>query len=396
MRPGQSLILFSLLTLWCCRPANQAGEGAVLGVSPERKGIISVNKQPEAASAFVLEWGKVKMPLSKYANPEVYSGMAEVELKDFRQLIGERLRLLHKGRELDVEFIGIYREESGRFSPYRRSYPGFEQGRLAEDVVSAFRQGIRPGDVVALWLSSPSGGIKVQPALIKVTDPFEPYSPAVEVPQPRFDGGVFGFQLIQEPGRRPLLRIDTTAESTRHIYEMYRHNRLYKIIHIPGFQTHQRLLAGRGQLFGPADIRRSALLGCGHDLLSLPEFTAFGGDEARLVWGDMLAEPSSGNYLLSEFLSNLRAPLHLMVGERELPIRSFHLITHGKTRQPALYVADSLQTPALIKALCRLQPASTVYFDKIVVEDEQERLLLFPQPFAFNIGAGPRPGQEKD
>ena len=385
MRPRHFLLLLIALSFWACqRPAPEEDKAAPL---PHRQDILNINKQPAGRSEFVVEWGKVKIPLLKYANPEVYGGMVEIGLEEFQQLVQEELRLLKKDKVLAAELVSIHRESQSQADPFWYAYPGFEKGRLAEDIVSTFRQGIRRGDVIALRFSSGRENIIVQSALIKIADPFEAYEPAVPVPRPRYDGDVYGFQVIQEPGRRPLLRIDTTAEATRHIYDMYRDNRQYRIIQIPGFQTRHRLLTERDRLFRNREIRQSVLLGCGHDCLSLSDFTDFGDAEVHLEWGGMKASPSSENYCLEDFRASIPAPLHLMVGERELPIRSFHLFTHGRERQPEHYVADGLQTPALLKVLYRLQPASTAYFDKIVVEDEQGRLLVFPQAFAFNIGA---------
>lgn len=360
-----------------------------MAASAEGENMPYINHKPSEHSVYVVEWGKVKIPLVKYANPEVYSGTAEVQLSDFKRLVGERLRLLKAGRELEIELVSIYKESTGQHNPDWSSYPVLEQGRLSNEAASAFRLGIRQGDLIALRLSAPADSIIVQSAVIKVTSPYEAYEPAIEVPHPRYDADLYGFQVIQEPGRRPLLRIDTTSAATRHIYEMYRNNRLYKIIHIPGFQTRHRLIAGPSLMFPARSIHRSVLLGCGHDWLSLPEYTDLGDGDVRLLWGEMAAAPSSQTYLLQDLLAALNQPLRLMVGEQELPIRSFHLITHGRLRKAERYVADKLQEPALLKALCRLEPASTVYFDKVVIENERGQLLLFPQAFAFNIGTGP-------
>lgn len=374
--------LFLLLALWACQPDPRPAPGQL----PQRQDILRINERPQQESPYEVQWGGVRVPLVKYANPEVYSGSIEVDLSKFRAIVGQELKLLKNRRELEAEVVSIHREPHSRFSSFWFSYPGFESSRLEASVISALRQGIQQGDVLAIRLFSKTDSAIVQSVNIKVADPFEPYVPAVQVPRPQYGGDVFGFQVIQESGRRPLLRIDTARQATRHIYQLYRYNRLYKVIHIPGFQSRRRLLTDKDRLFRTREVRHSELLGCGQDWLSLPEYTAFAGADVNLWWGDMLASPASENYHLHDFRANITQGLRLMVGRQELPIRGFHLFVASRDGLPELYVADSLETPALLRALFKVQPASTVYFDKLAVESADGQLMAFPVAFAFNIG----------
>lgn len=376
------LILLLAFSLWACQPSA----GPAPELPPQRQDILNINERPQRESPYSVEWGNLRIPLIKYANPEVYSGIIEVEISEFRNAVGEKLKLLRHEREHEVEVVSIHREPYSRFSPFWFSYPELQDRRLEPSVVSTLRQGIQQGDVVSIRLFSKTDSTIVQSVLIKVADPFEEYVPAVSVPRPQYDGEAYGFQLIQESGRRPLLRIDTAAQATRHIYQLYRPNRLYKIVHIPGFKTRRRLLTDRDQLFPTMAIRHSELLGTGHDWLSLPEFTDFDGADVNLQWGDMVASPSSENYHRQDFRANIGRGLSLQVGERQLSIHSFHLFIDSRDGLPELYVADSLESPSLLRALYMVQPASTAYFDKLVVENEEGRLMLFPVAFAFNIG----------
>ncbi len=377
------LVLLLAFGICACQPAA----GPAPEQPPQRQDIFHINKRPEEQSIYAVEWGAVRIPLVKYANPEVYHGTVEVEIGLLREIVGQELRLLKRGQEQEFVLVGLHREPYSRFDSFWNAYPPFDQGRLDTSVAATFRQGIRQGDIVALRLVSKTDSTIVQSANIKIADPFEAYQPAVQVPQPRYDGGLFGFQVIQESGRRPLLRIDTTSAATRHIYNLYRRNRLYKVIHIPGFQTYRRLLTGRDQLFHTKAIRHSELLGEGHDWLNLPEYTAFEGADINLEWGALAASPSSENYSARAFKENIAQPLVLRVGEQVLPLLGFQLFIDSKERLPELYIADSLNAPALLRALYQVQPASTVYFDKLIVEGGQGKQMLFPMAFAFNIGS---------
>lgn len=214
-----------------------------------------------------------------------------------------------------------------------------------------------------------------------------PYEPEVKVAHPRHTQESFGFQVIQESGQRPLLRIDTTAEATRHIYDLYRKHALYKIIHVPAFQTCNRLIADRDRLFSTQEIRRAITLAEPIDWKGLPEYVHYKGPEVELKWGELSANPMSVNYHHWQVEGQLKDTLALYVGGQPLPVHSFQLYIAGRNQLPELWIAESLQQPELQKRLWQLEPAQTLYFDRIIVETQPGCLALFPQAFAFNIEA---------
>ncbi|MCB0586321.1 MAG: hypothetical protein KDD06_13495, partial [Phaeodactylibacter sp.] len=215
------LFLLLALGLWACQYASESAPEA----PPQRQDILNINERPGRESPYEVRWGRIQIPLVKYANPEVYSGSIELEISEFRNMVGQELVLLKYEREQEVEVVSIHREPYSRFSSFWYSYPEFKEQRLEPSVASTLSQGIQQGDIVSVRLFSRTDSTIVQSVRVKVADPFEAYSPSVSVPRPHYDGEVFGFQVIQESGRRPLLRIDTAEESTRHIYQLYRRNR---------------------------------------------------------------------------------------------------------------------------------------------------------------------------
>ncbi|MEQ8706883.1 MAG: hypothetical protein RIC19_23325 [Phaeodactylibacter sp.] len=368
------------LTASCSQPAYKA--------TPEgQPGYLPIHEETLAPSPYRIEWGSLRIPLSKFANPEVYKGEAELALDEFRTLIGQPLSVLHEGQSLPFEVVQIHREPYQRFGAFWFSYPDYTPGEgFDASVVSTFQSGIRPGNVIDLRIDA-ADSIRIQYLRIRIIDPLLPYSPVVKVPHPRHTQEAFGFQVIQESGQRPMLRIDTAATHTRHIYELYQQNALYKIINIPGFRTYNRLIADRDQLFSTQEIRRTTALTDPIDWRALPDYMDYRGPEVELRWGQLVANPMSTNYHLWQIEGQLQQALQLFVGPRLLPIHSFQLIIAGEAQQPEMWVASSLQQTELAKRLWQLQPAQTLYVNRIIVEPEPGCLQLFPQAFAFNIEA---------
>ena len=349
------------------------------------KGIVNINEKAESG-VYTLYWGNHSISLMKYANPEVYKGSVKVSLSAFWDMLGMPIRLEQKDKSIEIELVGINRVPYQRSDSLRLSYPEFENQQLSSGDVTMFREGIEQGDVIELRVFSKFDEVKIQSAFIEIEDPNAPYVPEVFVYYQRQPEEPFSFQVIQEPGRRPVLRIDTSAEDTYKVYELYRENLLYKIIHIPGFKTHRRLLAGGEQLFKAKDIRKSVVLGKELiDWMALPEYTG----EIRqsfLEWGEMLAQPSSKNYSISTFRQNVKQPLRLKMGEEELSIRAFRMIIQAKDHYPESYMADDPALPSLQKVLHLLEPATSIYFTQLIVEGKDGQCYLLPQDYAFHIG----------
>jgi hypothetical protein len=362
--------------LCSCGPQPSSG----LGQRQEKLSIES----PVDESQYLLKWGDLEVPLLKYANPEVYRGDLTISLPNFWDNVGFPIQLLNRGEEMKAEIVGINRMPWMRSDSVWANYPDTEDGLLPSSVVNLFRNNIRPGEFIQLRLANNTENIMVQSVIIEIEDPGAPYFPEVMVHFPYHAGELFYFQVIQEPGRRPIVRLDTAAAESKAIYELYRENLLYEIIHIPGFKTRQRLITGEEKLFKTKDIRKSVVLGQeSYDWVSLPEYVDYIG--AKLFWGEMEASPLSKNMSLSTFRENLSIPLNLRAAGQSLCVHSFQLIINSEAHYPVMYVSDDLTYPALQKALLQIQSASTVYFTEIIVEDKQGNRYWFPQEFAFNI-----------
>jgi hypothetical protein len=354
---------------------------------PHNRKAIKGAAAPIEEDKYEIRWGSIKMPLIKYANPEVYKGKASISLTNYWFELGRPISLLKNGVPQEIELVALHRSPVNRSNFLWLNYPEHQDGQLNAEDINRLRNGLNAGDALSIRIFSKTDEVIVQSATVQIEDPAAPYHPEVDVHYPYQIEGPFGFQVIQEPGRRPVLRLDTSNEATKDIYQLYSDNLLYKIIHIPGFKTYRRLLTGEEQLFQTKDIRKSTVLGKEIvDWTSLPEFTDFQYGATQMTWGNLLAKPSSPNYDLTTFRENFNKKPVLKTGSNTLSIKSLQLIINSEEHYPVMFVTDDLSYPVLQKALHQLRTSSTVYFSQIIVEGKDSHCYLFPQSFAFHCG----------
>lgn len=374
-----ALLLCCCLALAYCSPVEPPRASA-----PQ----LTAHTAVAAASGYEVQWGRTAIPLSAYANPKVYRGQAAVGLEEFHELLGQPISLSYLGDSLAFELVGIHRLPYRRFDPFGISFPDYsDSAGLAPEISDIFRSGIRPGDAIGLHLSAGDSTI-IQFAQLYIKDPYQSYTPEVRVPEVRHTDDTYGFQVIQESGQRPILRVDTASGPTRHIYQLYEQNNTYRVVHIPGFKTARRLLTDRDQLFATQDIRRAEVLDTSlSDWMLLPELTGYEGLQARLDWGGMTASPESPPYHLWAFQSALGQEPRLLIGADSFRIYGFELTISGEASRPQLFAGTAVAAAPLQKVLWQTPPASSVYFNRLVVSrpGAPDQLLLFPQAFAFHI-----------
>lgn len=198
-------------------------------------------------------------------------------------------------------------------------------------------------------------------------------------------GEVYGFQIINEKSRQPILRIDTTNEKTQHILALYQNNKHYKIIHIPDFKTRKRLITERESLFANKEIQQTAYLGYEFDLFTLSDYTDFVGKKVELHWGELIANPASENYEVTQLQDQLPAQPLLWIGSKSYLVQGFHLIISGKQQKPRRFIASTINSSELHQTLLKLPALTSVFFENIIIT-EKGKNFHFPVAFSFHFG----------
>ena len=325
------------------------------------------------------------IPLEKYANPNVHKGAIEVELATFLKIIGQKIKIFKGDKVLDAEVVHLSRPRQLSQEQLWFDYPKLENGRLAPSLVNTLSQKLQTGDVVYLRMVAQSEDLHVQSAVFQIGKPKQKTWTPGWRPSIQKGGEVYGFQIINEEGRQPVLRIDTLNEETKHILSLYQENKQYKIIHIPGFKTRKRLVTERESLFTNKEIQNTVYLDFDFDLFTISDYTDFVGKKVELHWGKLIANPESEDYEVKQLHDQLPKQPILWIGNKQFQVKGFHLIYAGRTQKPVRYIASSINAPELHQALLKLPALTSIYFEHLIIE-RNGQFFQFPAAFSFHLG----------
>lgn len=351
------------------------------------KAAVEINRRPSEQYDYYLQWGDLQMPVEKYANPNGYKGEVTLDIEMLKTILNQPVKLLKTStnKALDIEIHTVNKYANQWRGPQWFPDPATEKSsQLDTNIAKSIHDNLQKGDQVNLSLSSTNKEVYVSQALIKVKDPFAAYQPEIKVTRPKSSETPFGFQVISQDEKQ-VLRIDTNNVDTKHILELYAERPNYKILHIPNFQTHRRLLIKEDDLFPKKSIRYSELIDNEFDAWTLSEYSDFHQKKVKLEWGEMTSWLSSKNYPLDTFQISYTAPLELFVEDEKIPIAGFDLVIKNGEKSPIRFITTNLKQESILKKLATVGAKSTIYFDNIIVRNGENDFLHFPIDFAFNI-----------
>lgn len=337
-------------------------------------------------SPYSLVWGGIRLPLDFRANPNVYGAYAIYDLEEFKQLaqgpvqffMGDSLLLPESVR---VNLLDDYSRPNYYISGMRQVE--LDSGRA---FINIGPEDLRPASTWTIVATLP-GNIEVNAVNLEIRDSDTAYDPPLRAQTLPGIDSMYSFQLVARDEPPSLLRIDTTLSRNRKILDMYRGNEAYRIVHIPGFLTYDRLVQTPEHVMA---LLREEELPLDSVFLGdrLPELPYQLLDTLFLEWGSLFAAPDSKVYSLEEFRSQQGEPLRINTSGQTLNIHSLVMYLYQENRplraewfspqNIASWPGDSLSE--------WVRPRTSLFIDQLVVADEEGNLFSAPQAFAFHIG----------
>lgn len=343
-------------------------------------------KKIERPHQYVLEWGGLRAPLQKFANPNGYSATLELELAEFQKLIKTELKVYRDSVKLEPGTMSIlYRSNQTGTQAYINGIDAKEVKLLERQSGIVYNDSLNLGDEIVLF--GEAGDIYLSKVEIRIKDPNGGYEPALSVPPISFLEANMAYQIVARRGKRTLVKIDPGHPNAQRILQLYTDERQYEIVEIPGFRTNRHYLSEAETLASKVEAVNSTLTFLEKDAFYLPEYQSYQDKAVQMAWGEMEASPSHDNYPLDSFLLSIANEPVLLVGDDTLEIVSFEVILSAKDRPARSFQAYRTHDNPLKDSLLHVTNETSVFFEKIVVLDKDSNgRLLFPASFAFHVG----------
>ncbi|RMG77162.1 MAG: hypothetical protein D6714_20215, partial [Bacteroidetes bacterium] len=338
--------------------------------------------QKEVPPAYVLTWGDLELDLKKVAAPNGFSAQKEVSWHDIQRNFAHPLVLRKNGAPLPLLSLDLQLEKSGSGQTwwFPNQSPDHIELVSAHDPTRSTQP--EPGDKI--FFHGNAKEIFLNRVEIKIRDIFEQYEPAIVVPGIDRTRPDFGFQIITRADKKTIVRTDTLCPEAKQILPLYKDPEKYDIRHIPGFATNRRLV-GPGDMLFPEVPDIVLLERPAPHYFNLPDFRDFGDHYIHLKWGTLIADPQSTLIPIDTFKAQKMVAPDLLVGKDTLKIARFRVIFANPDKMPVAYVLTPEQFDMLREDRDELPPKSSVYFEKIVVEQAGQQY-HFPFAFQFDIG----------
>ena len=181
------------------------------------------------------------------------------------------------------------------------------------------------------------------------------------------------------------VKVDTTAKGNENIVKAYRHSESYQLTHVPDFKTKKRVNDKRALPGGTLNVDPKMNLTVSVLRMErLNEHYTLGDRMIRLDWGKMISLPGIGNFSNKEFRRSSLSNILLSAGDNFLDIKRFDLVIIAEGSDPVRIRTDNIKSQLCRKALREIEGSASIYFDNIIVNDEDE-FKYYPYQFVFNI-----------
>ncbi|MBR9921662.1 MAG: hypothetical protein GYB31_12560 [Bacteroidetes bacterium] len=361
-------------------------EGGLHAIARDVAGFKRLNEEDQKkTSPYRFTWGDMEIPLEKYASPDVYSGFIEITLDSFLQIVEEDMRFFALDSTLEIEHLSVraYGNPAWRsviWSPEIITNSAVLDSKTA---LESLGKQIGPGDEITLY--GRAGSLYINTIAIRIYDPNRLYQPIIRAPELNDEPAEYDYQLINRPGYESLLRIDTLNARSQRIVDMYRGKPDYRIVHVPGFKTNERLVNSWESEMDYMSKQEDLSVYSLEYIYALPEYHGFHDTAVQLNWGEMWATPNSEVYEPDEYELNRRESISLKIGEESFAIEKalVDFVQDGKVKGMYLLNEEDLLIPHVLP---KAGAETSVFIQHLVIRDSVGKRWQLPAVFAFHIG----------
>jgi len=219
-----------------------------------------------------------------------------------------------------------------------------------------------------------------------ILDPEAAYKSPFAVELPPTSDTYSNFQIYYNAEEdQTYVKVDTTNSGNAKIVRAYSQSESYNLTHVKDFKTKNRVndtrsLPGGNLSIDPKMELNTSVL----RMEKLNEHYTPSDRMIRLDWGKMISIPGIGNFSKKEFKRSSRANILLSAGDNFIDVSRFDMVIITEGSEPTRIRTDNIKSDICRQALSEIKGAASIYFDNIIINDEDE-YKYYPYQFVFNV-----------
>jgi beta-lactamase regulating signal transducer with metallopeptidase domain len=194
------------------------------------------------------------------------------------------------------------------------------------------------------------------------------------------------FQFIYRPGAPTLIRMDTSVQQYRWMYEQYSQDPNVNVVPIPGFRTVERLRQEANMIVSEPEIGRVDLMDADYiNTDTIPEYYELYNKTLSFHWRGLSGTRSDEVQPLHTFQNTTETGMLLEIGDLEYPVLQFELVIVPEDEKGVIVKSKSIDNAAVQDHLASLGPNTSLFLTDMVIQDTDGQSRRLPVTFSFNL-----------
>lgn len=194
------------------------------------------------------------------------------------------------------------------------------------------------------------------------------------------------FQFIYRPGAPTLIRMDTSVQRYRWMYEQYSQNPNVNVLPIPGFRTVERLRQEANKMVSEPEIGRVDLIDADYiNTDTIPEYYELYNKALSFHWRGLSGTRRDEVQSLHTFQNSTETGMVFEIGDLEYPILQFELVVVPEDEKGVIVKSKSIDNAVVQGHLANLKPNTSLFLTDMVIQDTDGQAKRFPVNFSFNL-----------
>lgn len=200
------------------------------------------------------------------------------------------------------------------------------------------------------------------------------------------DPSVNQFQLINRPGEPTVIKIDTTNQKYRWMYDSYKDKPGMLVVHIPDFKTIHRVLTLEDIVLPKSELRHEIRTNKPYYNVDYqPEYFDFKDKLIQMEWRGFEGVTDNTLYELRKFQRAANSELEISLNNQAQKIVQFDLIFVPEENSGIRYTLSSTKLEEIEDVIRAMGPRTSIFIQNILIEDDALGVVHFPLTFAFHL-----------